>query len=114
MLQGTAEERGLTKWLAASRQLIDQENEEKIDGQAAGLRDATYDIPFITPWLRKYSQDRYNSIVLIKLNFCFLFVVARKSWSKYIPISPTYDPLLFGRSCRKRKSQPEEDPATAT
>jgi hypothetical protein len=50
-LKGTDEERGLTKWLAHPDPNTKSSNEESAHEQE--LPQCTYDIPLITPWLKR-------------------------------------------------------------
>ena len=55
--KGTDEERGLTKWLDhpdPNMKCINGEPEKE-------LLQCTYDIPFITPWLKRYPHTSYSS-----------------------------------------------------
>ena len=67
---GTLEERGILSW------------KEPLEGSKNNINQdtcLTYDLPFVTKWLRK------------------------KQWARYVPILPTLDEDIFHiRKCRSR------------
>ncbi|XP_057376803.1 solute carrier family 23 member 1-like [Daphnia carinata] len=71
-IPGTDEERGLTKWLAHPDPKMEISNEES----GRDLKQCTYDIPVITPWLKS------------------------KKWAAYLPFLPSYQPGLWNRKTR--------------
>lgn len=61
-IPGTDDERGLNKWLTTTSEATDSSEEEKT---------CSYDIPYITPWLK------------------------RQSWASYLPFLPSYQERSF-------------------
>ncbi|XP_046640676.1 solute carrier family 23 member 1-like [Daphnia pulicaria] len=86
-IPGTDEERGLTKWLAHPDPNTKSSNEESAHERE--LPQCTYDIPLITPWLK------------------------RQEWAAYLPFLPSYRPEVWSgktKSWWRRENKCEDKP----
>jgi hypothetical protein len=80
IISGTDEERGILKWRHQIHPDSTSESAEGKESQAESM----YDIPYITPWLRRHR------------------------WTSYVPFLPTFKvktTSLFQKCCRKKPSR---------